>query len=58
MIKMIFTFLSMCIILYASIDIFRRLTGKEKMEFIKLASYSMGIATIASILALVIIVLF
>jgi hypothetical protein len=55
---MIFTFLSMCIILYASIDIFRRLTGKEKMEFIKLASYSMGIATIASILALVIIVLF
>ena len=56
--KMIFAFLSMCIILYTSIDIFRRLTGKEKMEFIKLASYSLGIATITSILAFVIIVLF
>lgn len=56
--KMIFAFLSMCIILYTGIDIFRRLTGKEKMEFIKLASYSLGIATITSILAVVIIVLF
>ena len=56
--KMIIAFLSMCIILYTSIDIFRRLTGKEKMEFVKLASYSLGIATIASLLALAIIVLF
>ena len=56
--KMIFAFLAMCIVLYASIDIFRKLTGKEKMEFVKLASTSMGIATITSLIAFVIIVLF
>ena len=56
--KMIFAFLAMCIVLYACIDIFRKLTGKEKIEFVKLASYSMGIATIASLIAFVIIVLF
>lgn len=56
--KMIFAFLAMCIVLYACIDIFRKLTGKEKMEFVKLASTSMGIATIASLIAFVIIVLF
>lgn len=58
MTKMIFAFLSMCIILFTSIDIFRRLTGKEKMEFVKLASYSLGIATITSLLALAIVILF
>jgi hypothetical protein len=58
MTKMIFAFLSMCIILYTSIDIFRRLTGKEKIEFVKLASYSLGIATITSLLALAIVILF
>ena len=58
MTKMIIAFLSLFVIFFTSIDIFRRLTGKEKMEFIKLASYSLGIATITSILAVVIIVLF
>ena len=56
--KMIFAFLAMCIVLYACIDIFRKLTGKEKIEFVKLASTSMGIATITSLIAFVIIVLF
>jgi hypothetical protein len=58
MIKMIFAFLSIAIILFTSIDIFRRLTGKEKIEFVKLASYSLGIATITSLLALAIVILF
>mgnify|MGYP000114607193 CR=1 FL=1 len=58
MIKMIIAFLSMCIILYTSIDIFRRLTGKEKIEFVKLASYSLGIATITSLPTHAIVILF
>jgi len=58
MTKMIFAFLSMAIILFTSIDIFRRLTGKEKIEFVKLASYSLGIATITSLFALAIVILF
>jgi hypothetical protein len=56
--KMIFAFLAMCIVLYASIDIFRKLTGKEKIEFVKLASTSIGIATIATAIAMSIVFLF
>lgn len=56
--KMILAFLSIFVIFYTSIDIFRRLTGKEKLEFVKLAGYSLAIATITSMLAIAIIVLF
>ena len=56
--KLIISFLALFVIIFTSVDIFRRLTGKEKLEFVKLAGYSLAIATITSLLALVIIVLF
>lgn len=56
--KMIIAFLSLFVIFFASIDIFRKLTGKEKMEFISLAGYALGVATFTSLIAVAIVVLF
>ena len=58
MVKMIIAFLSLFVIVFTSIDIFRRLTGKEKMEFISLAGYAFGIATFTSLIAVGIVLLF
>jgi hypothetical protein len=58
MIKMLIVFISLFVIIFTSVDIFRRLTGKEKIQFLSLAGYSLAIAAITSLLALAIIVLF
>lgn len=58
MFKLLIAFVSLFVIIFTSVDIFRRLTGKEKIEFLALAGYSLAIATITSLLALAIIVLF
>lgn len=58
MIKMIVAFLSLFVILFTGIDIFRRLTGKEKMEFVSLAGYALGIASITSLIVASIVILF
>lgn len=58
MFKLIISFVSLFVIIFASVDIFRRLTGKEKIEFLALTGYSLAIATVTSLLALAIIVLF
>ena len=56
--KMIVSFIALFIILYTSIDIFRRLTGKEKLQFAALAGYSFAIATVTTIVAMSIVFLF
>lgn len=58
MFKLLIAFVSLFVIVFTSVDIFRRLTGKERIEFLALAGYSLAIATITSLLALTIIVLF
>jgi len=58
MIKMLIVFISLFVIIFTGIDIFRTLTGKEKIEFLSLTGYSLAIAIITSLLAFIIIVLF
>jgi hypothetical protein len=58
MFKLLIAFVSLFVIVFTSVDIFRRLTGKEKIEFLALAGYSLAIATITSLIALTIIILF
>jgi hypothetical protein len=56
--KMIFAFVALFIVLYTSIDIFRRLTGKERLQFAALAGYSLLIATVTTAVAVSIVFLF
>ena len=56
--KMIVAFVALFIVLYTSIDIFRRLTGKERMQFAALAGYSLAIATATTAVAMSIVFLF
>jgi hypothetical protein len=56
--KMIFAFVALFIVLYTSIDIFRRLTGKERIQFVTLAGYSLAIATATTCVAMAIVFLF
>lgn len=58
MIKMIIAFLSLFVIFFTGIDIFRRLTGKEKMKMLALASYSLGVTILVTLFVAVIIILF
>lgn len=58
MLKLLISFVALFVIIFTSVDIFRRLTGKEKIEFLALTGYSLSIAAATSLLALAIIVLF
>ena len=58
MLKMLLVFISLFVIIFATVDIFRMLTGKEKIKYLALTGYSLAIATITSLLAIAIIVLF
>lgn len=58
MIKMIVAFLSLFVIFFTSIDIFRRLTGKEKIKVAQLAGYSFGIAALVMLVIVSIVILF
>jgi hypothetical protein len=55
---MLIAFISLFIILYAGIDIFRKFTGKEKWEVAKTTIYSVTIALLVFVILTVIVVLF
>jgi cytochrome c oxidase assembly factor CtaG len=46
MAKMLIVFLSLFIIFFVSIDLFRKFTGKEKWAVVKTVSYSLAIAVL------------
>lgn len=56
--KMIIAFLSLFVIVFTGIDIFRRLTGKEKLKVLTLASYSVGVTVITALIVASIVILF
>lgn len=56
--KMIVAFLSLFVIFFTSIDIFRRLTGKEKMKVLAMAGYSLGVTVLVTLFVTAIVVLF
>ncbi len=58
MFKMIVVFLSLFVIAFTSIDIFRTLTGKEKIKMLALAGYSLGVAVLVTLFIVTIVVLF
>ena len=58
MIKMLIAFISLFIILYVGIDIFRQFTGKEKWEIAKTISYSLAISLAVVVFLVSIVVLF
>ena len=58
MIKMLVTFISLFVILFVSIDLFRKLTSKEKWSYVKIASYSAVIAVLTIVILSVIVILF
>ena len=58
MIKMIVTFVFLFIILFAGIEIFRKLTGNEKWEIAKTLSYSVSISLAVIVLLTILVVLF
>ena len=58
MIKMIIAFLSLFVIFFTSIDIFRRLTGKEKIKMLAVAGYSFGVTVLVMLFVASIVILF
>jgi hypothetical protein len=58
MIKMLVTFISLFIIFYVGIDLFRKFTNKEKWEVAKTVSYSFSISILVIVLLTVLVVLF
>jgi hypothetical protein len=58
MMKMIMAFVFLFIIFYTGIEIFRKLTGKEKWEVAKTISYSVAISLSVIVFLVVLVVLF
>lgn len=58
MLKMLVTFLSLFLIFFFAIEIFRSLTKKEKWDTIKTVTYSLVIAAITVVFLIAIVVLF
>ncbi len=58
MIKMIITFISLFIIFFVGIDLFRKFTKKEKWELAKTISYSVAISLLVIVLLTTLVVLF
>lgn len=58
MFKMIIAFLSLFVIVFTSVDIFRRLTGKEKLKMITLAGYSAAVTAVTTLIVVTIVILF
>jgi hypothetical protein len=58
MIKMLIAFISLFIIFFMGIDLFRKLTNREKWSFVKLASYSIVIAVLTVFVLVGIVILF
>jgi hypothetical protein len=58
MIKMIVAFISLFVIVFTGTEIFRRLTGKEKLKALSLAGYSLSIAAVVTLIATLFVILF
>jgi uncharacterized membrane protein len=58
MVKMIVAFISLFIIFFCGIDIFRKLTRKAKWELTKLASYSIVCSLLATAVAVLFVFIF
>ena len=58
MLKMLVTFLSLFLIFFFGIEIFRSLTKKEKWDTVKTVCYSLAIATLTVVTLIVIVILF
>lgn len=58
MAKMIIAFVSLFLIFFFGIDIFRKLTRKAKWELTKLASYSIVCSLLTTIVAVLFVLIF
>ena len=58
MIKALVSFISLFIIFYVGIDLFRKFTKKEKWEVVKTATYSGVVALVTLVVLMFIVVLF
>ena len=58
MIKMILAFISLFVIFFVSIDLFRKFTKKEQWKVVKIASYSLIISILVIIVLTTLVVLF
>lgn len=58
MFKMLIAFISLFIMFYTGIEIFRKFTGKEKWEVAKTTIYSVTIALLVIVFLTVMVVLF
>ncbi len=58
MFKILVSFVSLFLILFFGIDMFRKFTKKEKWSFAKMATYSAVIAVLTIVILCVIVVLF
>jgi hypothetical protein len=58
MIKMILAFISLFIIFFVSIDLFRKFTKMEQWKVVKMAAYSFGISFLVIIVLTTLVVLF
>jgi hypothetical protein len=58
MIKMILAFISLFVIFFISIDLFRKFTKKEQWKVVKMAAYSVGISLLVIIVLTTLVVLF
>ena len=58
MIKMLIAFISLFVIFFVSIDLFRKFTNRQKWEFVKIAGYSSLISILVIVVLVFIVVLF
>lgn len=58
MIKALISFVSLFIIIYVGIDLFRKFTRKKQWEVVKTASYSAVVAIVTLLVLLGVVVLF
>ena len=58
MIKMILAFISLFVIFFVSIDLFRKFTKKEQWKVVKMAAYSFGISLLVIIVLTTLVILF
>jgi hypothetical protein len=58
MIKMLMTFVFLFVIFFTGIELFRKMTGKEKWEVAKTTIYSVSIALLVIVFLTLVVVLF
>lgn len=58
MMKMLLSFIFLFVIFYTGIEIFRKMTGKEKWEIAKTISYSLAISIFVIVFLVCLVILF